>query len=316
VKARPHSGERVSEANEPRERSGASVVPASERVRGAGAAKPAGQMIDAHQHYWRYDAAQYDWIDDSMAALRRDFLPPDAKREMDAHDVAGCVAVQARQSLDETRWLLDLADRYAFIRGVVGWIDLQGDVDAQLDPLVSRPALVGVRHIVQGEADGFLERPAFLAGIARLERPGLAYDILVFARQLPAAVAFARRFPRQRFVLDHLGKPDVRGGELETWHRHLEAMAALPNVCCKLSGLVTEADWRAWTPARLRPYLDAALDAFGPERLMVGSDWPVCLVAATYAETLALVRDAIGEYSTDERHRMLSGTAMDFWNLR
>jgi L-fuconolactonase len=272
--------------------------------------------IDSHQHYWRYDAAQYEWIDDSMSALRRDFLPPDAKREMDAQQVAGCVAVQARQSLDETRWLLDLADQYAFVRAVVGWIDLQGDVDAQLDPFACRPALVGVRHIVQSEPDGFLERPAFLAGMGRLERTGLTYDILVFARQLPAAAAFARRFPRQRFVLDHLGKPDARGGQYQTWRRHLEAIAALPNVCCKLSGLVTEADWRAWTPGQLRPYLDATLDAFGPERLMVGSDWPVCLVAASYAETLSLVRDAIGEYSTDERQRMLAGTATDFWNLR
>jgi L-fuconolactonase len=196
---------------------------------------------------------------------------------------------------------------------VVGWVDLQQDVDAQLARFAASPALVGVRHIVQAEPDGFMERPRFLEGMARLEPAGLAYDILVFARQLPQAVALARRFPRQRFVLDHLGKPDVRGGEYREWRRQIEAMAGLPNVCCKLSGLVTEADWRAWTPEQLRPYLDAALDAFGPERIMIGSDWPVCLVAAPYSVALALVRDALGEYSTDEQQRMLGGTAIDFY---
>jgi L-fuconolactonase len=234
---------------------------------------------------------------------------------MDGAGVAGCIAVQARQTLEETRWLVELAAQYRFIRGVVGWIDLQGDVDAQLASFATTPALVGVRHILQAEADGFMQRPAFLAGMARLEPSGLTYDILVFARQLPAAVELARRFPRQRFVLDHLGKPDVRAGELRTWQADLEAIAALPNVCCKLSGLVTEADWRAWTPEQLRPYLETALAAFGPGRLMIGSDWPVCLVAAPYSATVALVRDAIGEYSVDERRQMLAGTAMDFWNL-
>jgi L-fuconolactonase len=272
-------------------------------------------MIDAHQHFWSYDRTEYAWIDESMAAIRRDFLPPDAKREMDAAGMSGSVAVQARQTLQETRWLLDLARDFPFIRGVVGWIDLQGDVDAQLACFAGDGALVGVRHIVQGEPDGFLQRSSFLAGIARLEPAGLAYDILVFARQLPEAVAFARRFPRQRFVLDHLGKPDVRGGGHQEWQRHLRELAALPNVCCKLSGLVTEADWRAWTPGQLRPYIDTALDAFGPDRIMIGTDWPVCLVAASYSEAIGLVRDALGEYSAAEQQRMLAGTAIEFWNL-
>jgi L-fuconolactonase len=267
-------------------------------------------MIDVHQHFWRYDPAEYGWIDDSMAALRRDFLPPDAKREMDAASVAACIAVQARQTLDETRWLLDLADRHPFVAGVVGWIDLQSaDVDAQLDEFSGRRRLAGIRHIAQAEPDDFLDRPVFRAGLARLERSGLAYDILVYARQLPAAVRLARDFPRQRFVLDHLGKPDVRGGECEGWRRQLARLAALPNVCCKLSGLVTEADWRSWTRGQLRPYLDAALESFGPARLMIGSDWPVCTVAATYTEVIGLVRDAVGEYSADEQQQILTGTA-------
>jgi L-fuconolactonase len=270
-------------------------------------------MIDAHQHFWRYAAAEYGWIDDAMSTLRRDFLPGDAEPEMNRSGVVASIAVQARQTLEETAWLLDLAVLHPFIRGVVGWVDLEADVDAQLARLAGTATLVGVRHVVQAEADGFLERPRFLAGIGRLEPLGLSYDILVYARQLPAAVAFARRFPRQRFVLDHLGKPDVRGGEFRQWQRHLAALAELPHVWCKLSGLVTEADWTAWSSSQLRPYLDAALDAFGPGRVMMGSDWPVCLVAATYEEVVGLTQTAVGEYSDDERRQILGANAQRFY---
>ena len=267
-------------------------------------------MIDSHIHFWHYDAAEYDWIDDTMAALKRDYLPQDAQREMDTVGVTACVAVQARQTLEETRWLLDLAARHPFIMGVVGWIDLRaGDVVRQLSAFTGRPALVGIRHIVQAEPDGFLALPAFRTGVAELERTGLVYEILVYARQLPDAVAFARALPRQRFVLDHLGKPDIRGGGFDRWRRHVDELAALPNVVCKLSGLVTEADWRAWTPGQLRPYLDAALESFGPSRLMIGTDWPVCTVAASYQTVVGLVLEAIAEYSETERLRILEGTA-------
>jgi L-fuconolactonase len=269
-------------------------------------------MIDTHQHYWKYEPAEYGWIDESMAALRRDFLPSDAQREMAAANVRASIAVQVRQTAEETRWMLELADRHPFIAGVVGWVDLQSaGVDAELERLSQSPRLVGVRHIVQAEPDDFLERPDFRRGVGCLERHGLTYDILIYARQLPAAVDFARAFPRQRFVLDHLGKPDIRGGGYDEWRRHFARMAELPNVCCKLSGLVTEADWTSWTPAQLRPYLDAALDTFGPARLMVGSDWPVCLVAASYGDVIGLVRDALGEYSDDERDQILNGTATE-----
>ena len=274
-------------------------------------------MIDTHQHFWKYEPLEYGWIDESMAALRRDFLPPDAYRAMAAAGVTSSIAVQVRQTLEETRWMLDLADRHPFIAGVVGWVDLQADgVDVELERLSQHPRLVGMRHIVQGEPDGFLERPAFLRGVGYLERHGLAYDILVYARQLPAAIACARAFPRQRFVLDHLGKPDIRRGAYDEWRRHFDRLAELPNVCCKLSGLVTEADWASWTPAELRPYLDAALEAFGPSRLMIGSDWPVCLAAASYGTVIGLVRDALGEYSDDEREQILSGTARTIFMQR
>ena len=303
----------MSAANEPRERSG--VGAPSERAGGSGGAKPPGQMIDSHQHYWRYDPAEYAWIDGSMGVIRRDFLPTVAACEMRARGVSAAVAVQARQTLDETRWLLQLADEHQTIAAVVGWIDLLSDVDAQLAPLASNTKLAGLRHIVQSEPDGFLLRPSFLDGIARLRQFGLTYDILVYARQMRDAAAFATRFPDQPFVLDHLGKPDVRGGEMARWRQDLEALAALPNVWCKLSGLVTEADWTAWTADQLRPYLDAALNAFGPARVMMGSDWPVCLLAAAYADAVGLVEDAVAEYSPDEREQILGGNAARFYKV-
>lgn len=275
------------------------------------------RMIDSHLHLWRYDPAEYGWIDESMTALRRDFLPHDAGAVMQRAGVHACIAVQARQTLEETRWLLELAEAHPFIAGVVGWIDLQSDeADAQIDAVARHPRLVGIRHIVQSEPDDFLERPQFRRAISGLARAGLSYDILVYARQLPAAVSFAAAFPDQPFVLDHVGKPDIRQGEYREWRAGLDRLAALPQVWCKLSGLVTEADWRSWTHGMLRPYLDAALDAFGPSRVMMGSDWPVCTLAAGYSEVLDLLESAISEYSEDEQAQILGGTARRFWNLK
>jgi L-fuconolactonase len=272
--------------------------------------------IDAHQHFWRYDADAYPWIDQTMTPLRRDFLPDDLRPELRAAGFQQSVAVQACHTLDETRWLLQLAADHSFIAGVVGWIDLQGpNVEQTLAELADQPQLIGVRHVVQAEPDGFLDRPAFRRGVAALERAGLAYDILVYARQLPAAIRFASAFPDQRFVLDHLGKPDIRGGGFHSWRRDLDRMAALPNVWAKLSGLVTEADWQRWTVADVRRYIHAALDSFGADRLMIGSDWPVCTVAATYAATMDVVIGALTDRSDDERNAVLGGTAARFWNL-
>jgi L-fuconolactonase len=267
-------------------------------------------MIDSHQHFWLYNAARYGWIDDSMRPLQRDYLPEDLQPLLRAAGLEASIAVQARQDDEETAWLIELASGHPFIAGVVGWVDLRADdVEQRLERVGHAPCLVGLRHVVQAEPDGFLDGPAFRRGVAALGRYDLAYDILIYARQLPEAARFASAFPQQRFVLDHLGKPDIRSGEMDRWRRDLRALAALPHVWCKLSGLVTEADWQAWTPAQLRPYLDTALEAFGPARLMFGSDWPVCTVAATYTQVLALVRDAIAEYSADEQARMLGGTA-------
>jgi L-fuconolactonase len=273
--------------------------------------------IDSHQHFWRYDALEYPWIDDSMTGLRRDFLPSDAEREMRRGGFDACVAVQARQTLQETRWLLSLAESHSFIAGVVGWFDLQApDVRAGLEQLAGHPKLVGVRHIVQAEADDrFLLRPAFGRGIALLEEFGLAYDLLVYSRHLPVATEFAGRFAGQRLVLDHLAKPDVRGGGLRAWSADVRKLAACPNVWCKLSGLVTEADWAAWKPEQLWPYLDVAFDCFGVDRLMIGSDWPVCTVASDYARTMAVVVEYLADRPARERDAVLGGNAQRFWNL-
>lgn len=273
--------------------------------------------IDAHQHFWKYTPAEYGWIDDSMAALQRDFLPEHLQPLLTANGYDGCIAVQARQTTSETEWLLDLAAQHPFIRGVVGWVDLQSDdLRVQLERLASRKRLVGVRHIVQGEPDDrFLLRKHFCRGVAQLAEYGLAYDILIYPRHLPVAVAFVERFPGQRFVLDHLAKPEIKKGEIKTWEADLRRLAAFPNVSCKLSGLVTEADWERWTPQGLRPYLDVAYDAFGPQRLLIGSDWPVCLVAADYPRTMDVVEDFLAARPADERAAVLGGNAVRFWQL-
>jgi L-fuconolactonase len=274
--------------------------------------------LDAHQHFWRYDPAEYGWIDDRMATLRRDCLPDELKQHLARAGFDACIAVQARQSLDETRWLLALADERPWIAGVVGWVDLQADdVRRQLAACADHPKLIGVRHIVQSEPDDrFLLRADFCRGIDRLEEFGLSFDLLVFSRHLPVAAEFVERFPRQRFVLDHLGKPDIKAGERRAWERDIRALAAFPNVSAKLSGLVTEADWASWTPRDLRPYLDVAFDCFGADRLMIGSDWPVCTVAATYDRTMAVVTAYLEERSEDERDAVLGLNAQRFWNLR
>ena len=274
--------------------------------------------IDAHQHFWRYDQREYGWIDESMAALRRDFLPADLKPELERNEFQGCVAVQARQTLEETRWLLELAERAPFILGVVGWVDLRSPrLRFELRSLAGQSKLVGVRHIVQSEPDErFLLQPDFLRGIAMLEEFDLAYDILIYPRHLPVAAEFVARFPRQRFVLDHLAKPPIKSGGLDSWARGIRELAAFENVFCKVSGLVTEADWQAWKPENMRPYLEMAFECFGPSRLMVGSDWPVCTVAAPYSRVMDIVKDYLGTYAAEERDAVLGGNAAKFWRLK
>ena len=276
--------------------------------------------IDAHQHFWHYNAAEYGWIDESMAALRRDVLPPESAREMSAFRFDHCIAVQARQTDEETRWLLELASRHASIAGVVGWVDLQQGADRVRHRLASYagdPKLVGIRHIVQAESDDrFLLRPQVLEGLSILAEFSLPFDLLIYPRHLDVAIECVARLPNLPFVLDHLAKPNIRDGQIEAWQRGIRALAAHGNVFAKLSGLITEADWHTWTPQLIRPYLDVAFEAFGWQRLIIGSDWPVCLVAGDYSRTMNLVLDYISARPPHEQAAVIGGNAERFWRLK
>lgn len=273
--------------------------------------------IDAHQHFWHYNAEEYGWIDDSMSILRRDFLPEHLEPELKQAGFDASIAVQARQTVEETRWLLNLAASSPFIRGVVGWVDLQSEtVREQLLEFASNPKFLGVRHIVQSEPDSrFLLRPEFLRGIAALEEFDLTFDILIYPKHLPVAAEFISQFPRQRFVLDHLAKPVIKSGELEPWHSDLRHLVRFPNVYCKLSGLVTEADWQAWSPEHVHPYLEIAFECFGHDRLMIGSDWPVCTTAASYSQTVNVVVEFFADCPRHFRDAILGSNAARFWSL-
>jgi L-fuconolactonase len=265
--------------------------------------------IDAHQHFWKYTAAEYGWINEQMAVLQRDFLPRDLKPLLEQNGFGKSIAVQARQSLEDTRWLLELAEENNFIQGVVGWVDLcSPQLRDQFEELAAHKKLVGVRHVLQDETDDhFMMRPEFQRGIAQLAEFGLAYDLLLHPRHLPVAVQLVHEFPAQTFVLDHLAKPAIADGVLELWQRDIRELAKFPNVSCKLSGMVTEARWKQWKHDDFRPYLDVVLDAFGPSRLMVGSDWPVCTLSADYAQTVGIVLDFVQQLTETEREGILGG---------
>ena len=274
--------------------------------------------IDSHQHFWKYDPREYPWIDDAKAALRRDYLPADLAREQGTTSYDGSIVVQARQTLEETRWLLELAEKDPRIRGVVGWVDLQSPtVRDQLAAFAVHPKLVGVRHVVQDEPDDrFMLRPEFLRGIAALAEFALVYDILIFPKQLPAAIELARRFPSQPFVLDHIAKPFIKDHLLSPWAEQIRELAACSNLHCKVSGMVTEADWRGWKPADFTPYLEVVLAAFGPSRLMIGSDWPVCLLAGGYGAVMGLAQDYFARLSPEDQRKVFGANALAFYQRR
>lgn len=273
--------------------------------------------LDAHQHFWRYRAEEYGWIGEEEGALKGDFLPNDLAVELGRAGFDGCVAVQARQSVVETEWLLELAEGHSFIRGVVGWLDLcSPELPAQLERFAPHPKLCGVRHVVQDEPDDrFMLREDFLRGIAQLKHWNLTYDILIFPRHLRVARELVGRFPEQRFILDHMAKPPIREGVLEPWASHLRALAALPNVACKVSGLVTEADRRSWQPTDLHPYVDTVVEAFGTERLMIGSDWPVCTLAASYADAMGAMTACLRDLSAREQALVLGRNAESWYGI-
>ena len=272
--------------------------------------------IDSHHHFWHYTPQEYEWIDDRMVPLRRDFLPEDLERELRLADVQATVAVQACQSLAETQWLLHLASQAAFVQGVVGWAPIAApDFPRLLDELRQNTLLKGLRHIVQSEADGFLEGAAFNRGIAAMRGTGLVYDVLIFARQLDEATRFVDRHPNQVFVLDHIAKPDIAGSQFAPWSASLRALARRENVVGKLSGMVTEANWHHWTAEELHPYFETVLDAFGPSRLMFGSDWPVLTLACTYQQWSQTIAEWIAPLSASERAEIEGGVAARTYGL-
>jgi L-fuconolactonase len=275
-------------------------------------------MIDAHHHLWKYTAAEYGWITPEMRAIGRDFLPADLEKLMHFFGIEGTVTVQARQTLEETAWLLELAAAHDVMRGVVGWVPLTegAGVKRHLERFASNSKLKGVRHVIQDESDPrYILRDDFNSGVRALPEFGLRYDILIFERHLPAAIEFVDRHPKQVFILDHIAKPRIKDRIMSPWDRNMREIAKRPNVYCKLSGLVTEADLKGWTPANLQPYIDVVLSAFGPKRLMYGSDWPVMLLAGEYVRWYDVVRNAISKLSKAEQDRIMGETAIEAYGL-
>src|ERR1051326_8510498 len=275
------------------------------------------EYIDAHHHLWRYSEEQYPWMQAGMEGIRRDFLIADLRLVTKEAGISGTVAVQARQTIEETEWLIRLANSNELIRGVGGWLPLtKPEMGEQLDKLPTQAKLKGVRDVLHDEADDFyMLRDDFNRGISLLTKAGLRYDILVFDRHLPQTIRFVDRHPNQVFVLDHIAKPRIRQQLISPWAEQIRDLAQRDNVYCKISGMVTEADWHNWTPNNLRPYFDVVLNAFGPQRLMFGSDWPVLLVACDYTQWSGIVRSWINELSPAEQMAILSGTANTAYSL-
>lgn len=273
--------------------------------------------IDAHHHLWKYSPESYPWMSGGMDILRRDFGTEDLTATLRENNVSGTVAVQARQSLEETHWLLDLAEHTECIRGVVGWVPLTDpNVAKDLVMFSANTRLKGVRHVVHDESeDNYILRDDFNRGVALLSGLGLRYDILVFERQLPQTIQFVDRHPNQIFILDHIGKPRIKDHALVPWRANIKALAQRENVFCKLSGMVTEADWNCWTEDDLRPYFETVLNAFRPDRLMWGSDWPVVLLASPYARWMDVSLRMISELSSSEQRSILGATAANVYGL-
>ena len=274
-------------------------------------------IIDSHHHFWNYNPVEYSWIDDSMSSIRKSFLPDDLAMELTNAGVDGVVSVQARQMTEETDWLLSLASDNEFIKGVVGWVPFASkNIREILDQYSQNRWLKAVRHVIQGEPDpGFILGKQFNHGISLLKNYGLAYDILIFEHQLPNAICFVDQHPNQQFVLDHVAKPKIKTNKIADWKKNIQELAKRENVCCKISGMVTEADYKSWTEEQLQPYFDVVLGAFGPSRLLFGSDWPVCLVATGYAEWLKLVKKIVSGLSTSEQEQIFGKNAIRIYNL-
>lgn len=273
-------------------------------------------MIDSHQHFWKFDPIRDAWIDDRMRVIQRNFLPDDLAPLLSSSNISGSIAVQTDQSEDETQFLLELANDHEFINGVVGWIDFKGErLPQRLEHFSQFKKLKGFRHIVQGEANGFLDHLRFLNGIKRLQEFDFTYDVLIYSRQLEEAIRFVKKFPNQKFVIDHIAKPVISKKEWEPWATGMTKMSELENVYCKISGMVTEAVWSDWSKDTFNPYLDLVFEKFGCQRILYGSDWPVCLVAASYEQQLSIVSDYIAQLTSSEKNAVMGENAVRFYNL-
>lgn len=274
-------------------------------------------IIDSHQHFWKYNTQRHDWINDDMKVIQRDFLPSDLETILKQNNVEGCISVQADQSENETEFLLDLAENNNLIKGVVGWIDLQApNVDERLEHFYEFKKLKGFRHIVQSESDTeFMLRPKFKNGITALATYHFTYDILIYHYQLEQAIQFVKLFPEQKFVIDHIAKPDIKSGEYNEWQTNIKKIALHQNVYCKVSGMVTEANWKNWKDGDFKIYLDTIVKAFGTNRIMYGSDFPVCLLAASYEQQLNIVKDYFSTFSNLEKKKIMGENAVKFYKL-
>ncbi len=273
--------------------------------------------IDAHNHFWNYDAVKHSWIDSKMAAIQQSFLPEEFGKILNENGIDGCVAVQVEQNLEENNYLLALADKNPFIKAVVGWVDLTAnDLDEQLQQLSHHNKLKGFRHIAQAEANDFLATPAIINGVSKLAAHNFTYDILVYPQQLAAATKLVKACPNQKFVLDHLAKPYIKTGEIQQWKNDITELAKLENVSCKISGMVTEADWKNWKAQDFYSYLDIAFEAFGTNRLLYGSDWPVCLLAADYQNVKNILETYTNTLSSTEKTKIWGQNAINFYNIK
>lgn len=273
--------------------------------------------IDSHQHFWRYSPSSHAWIDSTMGVLKKDFLPEDLEPLLQNHELDGCVAVQADQSEAETEFLLKCAEEHPFIKGVVGWLDLCAeDIEEKLQEYSKNPLLKGLRHIVQDEPDDyFMLRPEFLRGISLLEKYGLTYDILIFPKHLSSALELVKLFPNQPFVVDHIAKPKINGKIEPCWEHYMNQLGQQEHVYCKASGMVTEAKWGKWSKSDFIPYLDVVFNSFGAERLMFGSDWPVCLLSAEYKQVNCILTQYLTKYPRESRKQVMGLTAEKFYKL-
>jgi len=273
--------------------------------------------VDAHQHFWIYNPEEYKWIDASMTNLHRDFLPPHLNRELKKNGIDFCITVQARQTLQETKWLLELAQNNSFIKGVVGWVNLKSNsVEQDLEQFAAYKKFKGIRHLLQNEDDDrYMLQPDFKKGLSQLKKFDLTYDILIYPRHIKYACTLVYEFPHQKFIVDHLAKPLIKEGKIELWKKDLRKLAKADNVFCKLSGMVTEANWNSWKQEDFVPYMEIILEAFGPNRLLFGSDWPVCTVAAKYEQVLGIVTNFINSLSQAEQAHIMGQNAIDFYNL-